>query len=1161
MQTRATIASVVTVARRALDATVAAVESCVHAVATVIAPNGLKSKPAQKAWSRGHHDAFTYSSKLARHTQVHLFCRIQTARGFIQLMERMGTETEALLREFSQSGSETAFQKLVSRYINLVYSVACRRTGGDSHLAEDVAQTVFTDLARKARSLPRDVMLGGWLHRHTCFVASTIMRTNRRRIEREQQAVIMSALTESSNDDWKDLAPVLDEAINDLEKTDRAAIVLRFFEERDLRSIAHVLAVSEDAAQKRVARALDKLRDLLVKRGVALAVPALAGTLASNSVSAAPAGMAKSISESALAKAAVPAGLLAGLFAWLTPSVLKPALISLALLGLVSAVLWPRLRPATTSNPAAQPKSVPGVPSATKQSDAIASVEPADAVAPTSNVLRLLIVAADSGRPIPNVPLSVHLYRPEFSRQTMVANREGVCNIKLDRDNTTQIHITTRLDGFADTRLHWRPDRGEQIPQNYTLRLIRPASIGGRVLDADGRPVPGAKVGWNHREDPTSKTSPESHDFTWIEVSTDEEGRWRINRIAPEMLRQIYGGANHPEHAGTRLIFVGDDPQAEKALRDETHIFSLGRAATVTGMVVDPDEQPVAGAKVRVGGIGEVDAREGITAADGSFTLAGCKLGDTTLSAEAHGFGVNTLPVNITTNSPSFHVQLKAGRQLTLRAVDQNGAPIPKARVWLNTHPAVRLSTNKPPQVEFTQSADDNGIMIWNSAPKGDLTFKVSQRGYMDSGDVHVRADETDKTVVLLPPLEISGTVQDESGQPIPRFRLICGSPQRDGQQRIVGTSWSMVERHWLNFSGGEFRHLLEEAIVGGMPNPGYQFKIEAEGYAPFISRVVEPSESKVRLDATLHRSTAVIVTARLPNGQPAVKADVGLVAPGAFFELVPGGFSRTAVQDLTALLRTDARGQFQFHTAPARERIIVAHRQGYGEATPETLAREPMIQLQPWGRVEGTYRINGQPVPGRALNVDLAKGSHNTVRCGASFEVQTDSQGRFVFPMVPPGRLKLMEWVPSQSGGQTVRTGFSQKEVSVDPGETVRVDLGGNTCRVTANVRMAEDLQLPPSTHTHYFLWPQVWNNPEQPLAKESVAHAYELTSNPDGTWTGKEVAPGQYVFQVRVVAPQNGTLLASGRSSVVIDIPAEPSNTPLDLGEVVVTSAQGPP
>ena len=84
-------------------------------------------------------------------------------------------------------GEEAAFRELVSRYVDLVYSAAIRLVNGDAHLAEDVTQTVFADLARMARSLSRGVMLGGWLHRHTCFVAGKTMRSERRRLARERQ--------------------------------------------------------------------------------------------------------------------------------------------------------------------------------------------------------------------------------------------------------------------------------------------------------------------------------------------------------------------------------------------------------------------------------------------------------------------------------------------------------------------------------------------------------------------------------------------------------------------------------------------------------------------------------------------------------------------------------------------------------------------------------------------------------------------------------------------------------------------------------------------------------------------------------------------------------------------------------------------------------------
>src|SRR5215210_1487222 len=99
------------------------------------------------------------------------------------------TETQQFLADYVKNGSEPAFRELVTRYVDLVYSAAVRLVNNDTHLAEDVTQTVFADLARMARTLSPEVMLGGWLHRHTCFVASKTLRGERRRRERERQAV------------------------------------------------------------------------------------------------------------------------------------------------------------------------------------------------------------------------------------------------------------------------------------------------------------------------------------------------------------------------------------------------------------------------------------------------------------------------------------------------------------------------------------------------------------------------------------------------------------------------------------------------------------------------------------------------------------------------------------------------------------------------------------------------------------------------------------------------------------------------------------------------------------------------------------------------------------------------------------------------------------
>src|SRR5437867_12118941 len=116
------------------------------------------------------------------------------------------------------------------------------------------------DLARKARGLPRDVLLAGWLHRHTCYTAAKAVRTERRRKIREQIAMEMRALEDNTEPPWELIDPHLDEGLNQLSESDRDAIVLRFLKRQDLRAVGAALGLSEDAAYKRVCRELEQLR-------------------------------------------------------------------------------------------------------------------------------------------------------------------------------------------------------------------------------------------------------------------------------------------------------------------------------------------------------------------------------------------------------------------------------------------------------------------------------------------------------------------------------------------------------------------------------------------------------------------------------------------------------------------------------------------------------------------------------------------------------------------------------------------------------------------------------------------------------------------------------------------------------------------------------------
>ena len=223
------------------------------------------------------------------------------------------TPDSELLRRFAKTNSEDAFAELVKRHVNLVYSAALRQVGGDAHLAQDVAQTVFADLARKAGSLSRRESLTGWLYTSAHFAAAKIARTENRRRDREEKfmrepthetapdASRAEAFAEAGAD-WERLRPMLDRVMHELKQTDREAILLRYFENRPFAEVGAKLGLNENAARMRVERALEKLRTIFAKRGVTTAT-ALASVISANAVQIAPVGLVTTLTTTSIAAA------------------------------------------------------------------------------------------------------------------------------------------------------------------------------------------------------------------------------------------------------------------------------------------------------------------------------------------------------------------------------------------------------------------------------------------------------------------------------------------------------------------------------------------------------------------------------------------------------------------------------------------------------------------------------------------------------------------------------------------------------------------------------------------------------------------------------------------------------------------------------------------
>jgi RNA polymerase sigma factor (sigma-70 family) len=242
-----------------------------------------------------------------------------------------------LLGQYGRQNSQDAFAELVRRHLNLVYSAALRQVRSPQ-LAEEVAQSVFADLARNSSGLKADTILTAWLYQVTRHTAIDVVRRESRRQARESAAAEMADMNSTASD-WLPVEPLLDEAMDTLDTTDRIAVLLRYFENKSLREIGATLGTSDDAAQKRVSRAVERLREFFAKRGVTVGASGLAVALSSNAVQAAPIGLAAGISSATLAAAATGTG---ATFTWwklMTTSKLQAAIIGVVVVAGVATPL------------------------------------------------------------------------------------------------------------------------------------------------------------------------------------------------------------------------------------------------------------------------------------------------------------------------------------------------------------------------------------------------------------------------------------------------------------------------------------------------------------------------------------------------------------------------------------------------------------------------------------------------------------------------------------------------------------------------------------------------------------------------------------------------------------------------------------------------------
>jgi hypothetical protein len=298
---------------------------------------------------------------------------------------------------------------------------------------------------------------------------------------------------------------------------------------------------------------------------------------------------------------------------------------------------------------------------------------------------------------------------------------------------------------------------------------------------------------------------------------------------------------------------------------------------------------------------------------------------------------------------------------------------------------------------------------------------------------------------------------------------------------------------------------------------------------------------------------------------------------PQAGLELVPGGFSHQNVQNGTSLLMTDDRGNFRLPSDESISRIIVAHPAGYAEVTLAALAADPTIRLEPWGRLQGTYTVGGQPATNRDLLFQYGQ-SHSS-EVSTSFEAyrtRTDDAGRFVFNQVPPGQHKIIRLIPV-GGGALQHDPIA--DVEIRPGETTTTTLGGGGYSVTARLQWPEEWKTRKPERVFALIQtapPQavaaVANSPnvdpavaaqvqQSPQVQQYVRTSRQFQAAVAGDFqsiSAEELPPGDYILIISVMIETTPGQIPNARTGAQTSftVPADPPSGSLDLGEISLRS-----
>ena len=1007
----------------------------------------------------------------------------------------------ALLRDYLDQGSEAAFEALVKRHVDMVYAAALRQLR-DPHLAQDATQAVFVLLARKGTRLRSSVVLGGWLYRTATFVASRALRDRVRRHQKEKEALSMTV--EPSTDElWETVAPQLDPAMSELGAADRNALVLRYLQQRSFREVAEAQGVSEDAAKKRVSRAVGKLRDKLARRTLGISAITLSALLTGKTAEAAPAAVV-----GAAIKAGVQAGALAAPAAltlaakvardWLLTRLIR----GLGILGTASLVFFAVVRLENAQKPEASLASPdPAVAAANLPSQSEPVLSPASS-APTQTKpqgMKLKVVAAENGSPLPEAKIRVRFYGAKDITSDLATDAEGVAQIVRPQRRFEGMAIWVAAPGWVPKALSWNREEAPSLPSDYTLKLDAGIRVSGRVQDESQSPITGARVyfgsegmRWNSREYV-------SYENRFTQPTTDERGEWVADFLASNP--KVYGRMTHPDFAETEFHFELNGPTTNVVL-------TMLRGVPVSGVVLNSDAQPIPGARLAADwGHANRDELRAKADSTGHFLWPHAALGKLHLKVSARDYHPLEKWLDLSSEGLELELTLQPAKVagsaiLKGRVVDESGSPIPGIGVGLNdAQPALK-------DVQWSATTDDAGWFAWDQAPEGAVILSFNSWDYEPLHAVELRADGTEHLITMNPAktIALGGKVTDRAtGSEIQAFKVSQGEswPHPGADNRITDL------RFLGEGTGGAFSFRIRpDRLAGHSPERESLLQIDAEGYLSEMVKLPKSADSDIQMEVAMQPANDITGTVLDPAGRVAAGAQVALLGQGLRVIMQEPGRFMVYNDSMVNVTRSATDGSFRLSPRPGAQRLAIVHEDGWAVVPIPSPFSGP-TPLAPWARIEGVLRIGSGVGANQKVAVASGEGRPDTISLW--YSTSSDESGRFHFDKVPGGVLRVFRYFESNPGGAGFTAQSQAQVVETRAGQTAQMTLGGQGVNVSGR------LIAQPARND--ILWRVAPQNLRPAAAKPKpgeVSPGYGFFCNEDGSFVIEDVPAGSYVLEV---------------------------------------------